>query len=412
MPHELTPRQAAERIGATTRSVQRWIALGSLPARRVGGRWRVASGAIDAFRAEPSPAASEDAASAATRVKPIRTLFIANRGEIATRIRRTADRLGIRVVVPGAEGQPSVDLLDIEAVVTAALLAGADALHPGFGFLSENAAFADAVEAAGIRWVGPSGAAIRAMGDKAAARRLATKLGVPIVPGYDGDDQSDNAFLDAARKIAGRGPAGRRHQVLVKPAAGGGGKGMRVVASLEPPDAFLAALAGARREALASFGDERLIGLSTHTVEQLDASSAEPVDYLAIGPVFGTQGALAKLDLSACRVVFGGAAGIRSTDRAGLGCIDRGRNSGGARGRGGFGRGIAGEDVHVKNDSGDGQQRGENGDLLRLSAGFHCEPLFTSSLSSSARLYRLKPVPTLLVTMGRLGRCRGRTRSS
>ena len=259
MPHELTPRQAAERIGATTRSVQRWIALGSLPARRVGGRWRVASGAIDAFRAEPSPAASEDAASAATRVKPIRTLFIANRGEIATRIRRTADRLGIRVVVPGAEGQPSVDLLDIEAVVTAALLAGADALHPGFGFLSENAAFADAVEAAGIRWVGPSGAAIRAMGDKAAARRLATKLGVPIVPGYDGDDQSDNAFLDAARKIAGRGPAGRRHQVLVKPAAGGGGKGMRVVASLEPPDAFLAALAGARREALASFGDERLI---------------------------------------------------------------------------------------------------------------------------------------------------------
>ncbi len=259
MSDELTPREAAERIGATTRSVQRWIAQGSLPARRVGGRWRIASDAIDAFRAGTSAPASQDAAAAVTAVEPIRTLFIANRGEIANRIRRTADRLGIRVVVPGADGQPSVDLLDIEALVNAALLAGADALHPGFGFLSENADFADAVEAAGIRWVGPSGAAIRAMGNKAAARQLAQRLGIPIVPGYDGDDQGDNVLLEAARRIAGQGPAGRRHRVLIKPAAGGGGKGMRVVASLEPPDAFLAALAGSRREALASFGDDRLI---------------------------------------------------------------------------------------------------------------------------------------------------------
>src|SRR5450755_290658 len=259
MSDELTPRQAAERVGATTRSVQRWIAQGSLPARRVGGRWRVASGAIDAFRSGADPAASQGAGSAATRVEPIRTLFIANRGEIAARIRRTADRLGIRVVVPGADGQPRVDLLDVEAVVTAARLTGADALHPGFGFLSENAAFADAVEGAGIRWVGPSGSAIRAMGDKAAARRLARQLGISIVPGYDGDDQSDATLLRAARTIAGKAAASRRHKVLIKPAAGGGGKGMRVVASLEPPEAFLAALAGARREALTSFGDDRLI---------------------------------------------------------------------------------------------------------------------------------------------------------
>ncbi len=262
MPEELTPRQAAERIGATTRSVQRWIAQGSLPARRVGGRWRVASDAIDAFVAEqaggfPDPIAA--ATAAAPAIDPIRTLFVANRGEIANRIRRTAERLGIRVIVPGADRQPSVDLLDRDAVVQAALLAGADALHPGFGFLSENAAFADAVEAAGIRWVGPSGAAIRAMGDKAAARRLARELGVPVVPGYDGDDQADAMLLEAAGEIAGRGSARRRHPVLIKPAAGGGGKGMRVVASLEPPDAFLAAIGGARREALASFGDDRLI---------------------------------------------------------------------------------------------------------------------------------------------------------
>ena len=256
MTEELTPRQAAERIGATTRSVQRWISRGELPARRVGGRWRVASDAIDALIAT-TRAARSDAAPADT-IAPIRILFIANRGEIATRIRRTTDRLGIRAVAPGLDGQPAVDLLDIDAVVRAALAAGADALHPGFGFLSENAAFADAVEAAGIRWVGPPASAIRAMGDKAAARRLAERLDVPIVPGYDGDDQSDATLLDAALTIAGRGRA-VRHRVLIKPAAGGGGKGMRVVDPIDPADAFVAALATARREAAQAFGDERLV---------------------------------------------------------------------------------------------------------------------------------------------------------
>ena len=178
----------------------------------------------------------------------IRRLFVANRGEIARRIRRTADRLGIDVIEPETQGAGALNLLDIEAVVSAALAARADAVHPGFGFLAENADFADAVEAASIAWVGPPGSAIRAMGDKAAARSLAAELGVPTVPGYDGTDQPDGAFLLAAKRIG--------YPVLVKPAAGGGGKGMRVA---HDPARLRDALASARREAQAAFGDERLI---------------------------------------------------------------------------------------------------------------------------------------------------------
>src|SRR5688572_7036354 len=120
MADELSPSEAARRIGATTRSVQRWITTGKLPARRVGGRWRVASDAIDAFTA---PADGTTA---------IQTVFIANRGEIAARVSRTADELGIRAVVPATVGPDAVDLLSIDAVVAAARAARADALHPGF----------------------------------------------------------------------------------------------------------------------------------------------------------------------------------------------------------------------------------------------------------------------------------------
>ena len=236
MTDELSPSEAARRIGATTRSVQRWIASGRLPARRVGGRWRVATDAIDAFGGE-EPSGT-----------PIRTLFIANRGEIAARITRTADGLGIRAVVPPTDGPSALDLLSIEAVVGAARAVQADALHPGFGFLAESAPFAEALIAVGIRWIGPPPAAIRTMGDKAAARRLARDLGVPTLPGYDGPDQDDAALVRAAEQIGA--------PLLVKPSAGGGGKGMRTVRSL---DALPAALASARREALAAFGDDRLI---------------------------------------------------------------------------------------------------------------------------------------------------------
>jgi 3-methylcrotonyl-CoA carboxylase alpha subunit len=244
MTDELSPSEAARRIGATTRSVQRWIASGRLPARRVGGRWRVAFDALDAFVGPQ--ATTIDAASPAEPA--IRTVFIANRGEIARRIGRTADRLGIRAVVPATDGPAALSLLDPGAVVAAALGAGADAVHPGFGFLAENADFAQAVLDAGLRWIGPPPAAIRAMGDKAAARRLAEHLGVAVVPGYDGAGQSDRALRRAA--------AGIGYPLLVKPAGGGGGKGMRIV---REPARLADALAGARREALAAFGDERLV---------------------------------------------------------------------------------------------------------------------------------------------------------
>jgi acetyl/propionyl-CoA carboxylase alpha subunit len=179
---------------------------------------------------------------------PIRRLFIANRGEVAERIRRTCERLGIEAVVPRLDGAESVDLLDIRAVVDAARQAGADAVHPGYGFLAESADFAAAVTDAAIRWIGPPPAAMRAMGDKAAARRLARDRGIPIAAGYDGADQTDGALAAAAAAIG--------WPLLVKPAAGGGGKGMRVVRTADRlPDA----LATARREAQAAFGDDRLV---------------------------------------------------------------------------------------------------------------------------------------------------------
>jgi acetyl-CoA/propionyl-CoA carboxylase, biotin carboxylase, biotin carboxyl carrier protein len=240
MSDDVSASEAARRIGTSTRTVQRWIASGRLPARRVGGRWRVANDAIGALDASGAAITGEPAA--------IRTLFVANRGEIAARIGRTADRLGITAVLPPTEGAGAVDLLSIDAVVAAAVASGADAVHPGFGFLAENASFAEAVIAAGIRWVGPPPPAIRAMGDKAAARRLAASLGIPVVPGYDGDDQDDKTLTRVAKKIG--------LPVLIKPAAGGGGKGMRVVRTA---DALKDGFAAARREALASFGDERLV---------------------------------------------------------------------------------------------------------------------------------------------------------
>ncbi|HEY8871318.1 MAG TPA: biotin carboxylase N-terminal domain-containing protein [Candidatus Limnocylindrales bacterium] len=180
--------------------------------------------------------------------RQIRTLFIANRGEIATRIRRSCLKLGIEAVIPAVDAAGGLDLLDIEAVLADATAAGADAIHPGFGFLAESAEFAEAVESSGMRWVGPPPSAIRAMGDKAAARRLATQLGIPVIPGYDDPDQSEAALEIAAVRIG--------FPILVKPSSGGGGKGMRVV---RDRGALPDAIASARREASAAFGDDRLI---------------------------------------------------------------------------------------------------------------------------------------------------------
>ncbi len=175
-------------------------------------------------------------------------MFIANRGEIAARIARTCDRLGVHVVAPQTSGASPLDLLDAAAVVAAAGRAGADTLHPGFGFLAENADFAERVIAAGIRWIGPPPSAIRTMGDKSTARKLAAGLGIPVPSGYDDADQSNAALVAAAAEIG--------YPLLIKPAAGGGGKGMRTV---RDPDRLPPELATARREAASAFGDDRLI---------------------------------------------------------------------------------------------------------------------------------------------------------
>jgi 3-methylcrotonyl-CoA carboxylase alpha subunit len=192
------------------------------------------------------------------------TVLVANRGEIACRVIRTLRRLGIRSVAVYTEpdaGAPHVALADLavhlgpapaylsaEAVVGAARRAGAQAVHPGYGFLSENTAFAAACEQAGIVFVGPPAAAIEAMGDKIRAKQAVAKAGVPVVPGSDGSGLDDEALARAAGRIG--------FPVLLKPSAGGGGKGMREV---HRPEDLADAIGSARREARGSFGDDTLL---------------------------------------------------------------------------------------------------------------------------------------------------------
>ncbi|HEX6690926.1 MAG TPA: acetyl/propionyl/methylcrotonyl-CoA carboxylase subunit alpha [Burkholderiales bacterium] len=188
-------------------------------------------------------------------------ILIANRGEIACRVMRTARRLGVRTVavysdhdrdalhVRSADEAVRVpSYLEIDAIVAAARDSGAQAIHPGYGFLSENEDFAAACRQAGIVFIGPSPEAIAAMGDKAAAKRLMEKAGVPLVPGYHGEQQ-DAAFLQKEAERIG-------FPLLIKPSAGGGGKGMRVVTGKK---AFSESLEGAKREARSSFGDDRVL---------------------------------------------------------------------------------------------------------------------------------------------------------
>jgi 3-methylcrotonyl-CoA carboxylase alpha subunit len=194
-------------------------------------------------------------------------ILIANRGEIACRVIRTARRLGIATVAVYAEadrdalfvaeadeawpiGPPSAheSYLDIGAIVAAARASGAQAVHPGYGFLSENADFAEACERAGLTFIGPPAAAMRAMGSKAAAKTLMARAGVPLVPGYHGADQDPQRLADEARRIG--------FPVLIKASAGGGGRGMRIVAEAGE---FAAALEAARREAKGAFGDARML---------------------------------------------------------------------------------------------------------------------------------------------------------
>jgi geranyl-CoA carboxylase alpha subunit len=199
--------------------------------------------------------------------KKIKTLLVANRGEIARRILRTAHAMGMRTVAVYSDadagalhvreagtacalgGDASADsYLRIDKLIAAARDSGADAVHPGYGFLSENAAFAEAVIAAGLTWVGPPPAAIRQLGSKSAAKQLAQAQGVPCLPGYQGEDQSDARFEAEAGRIG--------YPLMVKAVAGGGGRGMRLVPSVE---GLAAALHSARSEAVSAFGSEELL---------------------------------------------------------------------------------------------------------------------------------------------------------
>jgi 3-methylcrotonyl-CoA carboxylase alpha subunit len=194
-------------------------------------------------------------------------ILIANRGEIACRIARTARRLGVRSVAVYSDADatalhvaacdeayrlgpasPRESYLNGEAILAVARRAGAQAIHPGYGFLSENAAFAQACADAGVVFIGPPPQAIAAMGSKSAAKAIMARAGVPVVPGYHGDDQDAALLAQEAARIG--------FPVLIKATAGGGGKGMKIAHGAAE---FAPALASAQREAKASFGDERVL---------------------------------------------------------------------------------------------------------------------------------------------------------
>ncbi len=202
-----------------------------------------------------------------TSIRPIQRLLIANRGEIAARIARTAREMGIETVAvfsdADADGvhvsacdlavrigpaEAAASYLNVERVLEAARRTGADAIHPGYGFLSENAAFARACEDAGITFVGPGADAIDVMGSKQRAKEIAIDAGVPTVPGYDGAEPTVERFGAEAQRVG--------YPVLLKASAGGGGKGMQIVRA---PSELADALASAQRVAKAAFGDDTML---------------------------------------------------------------------------------------------------------------------------------------------------------
>ncbi|QKC86504.1 acetyl/propionyl/methylcrotonyl-CoA carboxylase subunit alpha [Mesorhizobium sp. NZP2077] len=229
-------------------------------------------------------------------------ILIANRGEIACRVLRTARKLGVHTVAVYSDADAKslhVEMADEavrigpspvgesylrgDKIVAAALATGAQAIHPGYGFLSENPDFVDQVAAAGLTFIGPSAASIRAMGLKDAAKRLMEKAGVPVVPGYHGEAQEIVLLASKAREIG--------YPVLIKARAGGGGKGMRRV---EHPDDFSEALSSARREAKAAFGDDRVL------VEKY-VDKPRHIEVQVFGDNFGNAVHLYERDCSAQR---------------------------------------------------------------------------------------------------------------
>ena len=234
--------------------------------------------------------------------KPFHNILVANRGEIALRIMRTARRLGYGVVavysdadrdalhvrvadqaVRIGEALPAQSYLRIEAIIAAAKASGADAVHPGYGFLAENEDFASACRDAGLVFIGPSPEAIKAMGNKAGAKTIMQAAGVPCVPGFQGADQSDAAMLAAAKNIG--------FPVMIKAVAGGGGRGMRLVSDAA---AFPDSLRGARSEAQGAFGDPTVI---------LERAILDPrhIEIQVIGDAFGHAIHLGERDCSVQR---------------------------------------------------------------------------------------------------------------
>ena len=210
---------------------------------------------------------SQSQAQYQAQYRRFRTLLIANRGEIAVRVIRTAKAMGLRTVAVYSEADRDAmhvamadeavllgparardSYLNIERVIEAARKTGAEAVHPGYGFLSESAEFAAACLDAGLVFVGPSAAMIRAMGSKSGSKMLMEEAGVPLVPGYHGEAQDEATLADAADKIG--------FPVLVKASAGGGGRGMRIVRSASE---LAASIVSAKREAKAAFGDDRML---------------------------------------------------------------------------------------------------------------------------------------------------------
>ena len=194
-------------------------------------------------------------------------ILIANRGEIACRVAATARRFGVRTVAVYSDADARAKHVAVcdealhlgaapaaqsyllgEKIITAALASGAEAIHPGYGFLSENAEFAEACETAGLVLIGPPASAMRAMGSKSAAKTLMESARVPLVPGYHGSNQEPIFLRGEATRIG--------YPVLIKASAGGGGKGMRIVQSAAE---FDAALASCKREALSSFRDDQVL---------------------------------------------------------------------------------------------------------------------------------------------------------
>src|SRR6202790_1554383 len=233
---------------------------------------------------------------------PFRKILIANRGEIALRIMRTARRLGYGVVavysdadadamhvreadeaVLIGEALPAQSYLRIDAIIAATKAIGADAIHPGYGFLAENEDFAQACRDASLVFIGPAPEAIKAMGNKAGAKAIMQAAGVPCVPGYQGADQSDAVMLAEADKIG--------FPVMIKAVAGGGGRGMRLVADAA---AFPDALRSARSEAQGAFGDAGVI---------LERAIADPrhIEIQVFGDAFGNAIHLGERDCSVQR---------------------------------------------------------------------------------------------------------------